>query len=281
IVILFVYWRFFLTHFIPSVDGRGFDRFFKLGFYIAPLLLVWALMRFFWLWVELRRLLRRLSWHPLISEYAAEHSEAKRFASLPRVGLVPPLPTCTALSFSARQARVFYDALKLPPEQIETGERIKQLVEKAESNLALALHSDAEGAWQEALRRRRDSQAALAALTEPVTALLEDSWRTADGAGPDAEGQDEGKFFLLTHIVAFLQHIFSHLQNLVVLVTIGLLLLLIASNSYPFRPRESLLMFSWVGILTSVVVTIFIFVKMNRDKTLSLLAGTTPGRLNA
>jgi hypothetical protein len=40
------------------------------------------------------------------------------------------------------------------------------------------------------------------------------------------------------------------------------------------------LLFSWVAILTSVVVTLFIFVQVNRDKTLSLLTGKTPGKLN-
>ncbi|MGH9939599.1 MAG: hypothetical protein ACREAM_25440, partial [Blastocatellia bacterium] len=56
--------------------------------------------------------------------------------------------------------------------------------------------------------------------------------------------------------------------------------LLLAAISYPFRPREPLLLFSWVAILTSVVVTLFIFVKISRDKTLSLLTGTTPGKVN-
>ena len=189
-------------------------------------------------------------------------------------------PTYTALSASAQQARSFYNALKLPPKQAETGERIRRLVEKAESKLSLAFNFDAQGAWQEALRNRRDSQAALAELTEPVTGLLEDSWRTPDGAHADAGWQDEGKFFLITHIMAFLQHIFAQLQNLVALVTIGLLLLLVAAITYPFRPREPLLLFSSVAILASVVVTLFIFVQVNRDKTLSLLTGKTPGRLN-
>jgi hypothetical protein len=232
------------------------------------------------LWAALRRLLRRLSWHPLISQYAAEHSEEKRFASLPQVDLMTPTPTYTALSASVRQARSFYDALKFPPELAEAGKRIGRLVEEAESKLSLALHFDAQGAWQDALRNRRDAQAAIAELTEPVTGLLEDSWRTSDGARADAGWRDEGKFFLITQIVAFLQHIFAHLQNLAALVTIGLLLLLIAANSYPFRPREPLLLFSWVAILTSVVVTLFIFVQVSRDKTLSLLTGKTPGRLN-
>jgi hypothetical protein len=279
-VIFILYWRLFLQHFIPSVDGWAFDMFFKLGFYIAPLLLAWSFLRFVCLWAALRRLLRRLSWHPLISHYAAEHSDENQFASLPSVDLMTSTPTYTALSVSAQQARSFYNALKLPPEKAETGERIRRLVEEAESKLSLALHFDAQGAWQEALRNRRDAQVRLAELTEPVSGLLEDSWRAPDGAPADAVWRNEGKFFLITQIVAFLQHVFAHLQNLVALVTIGLLLLLVAANSYPFRPREPLLLFSWVAILTSVVVTLFIFVNVNRDKTLSLLTGKTPGRLN-
>jgi hypothetical protein len=79
--------------------------------------------------------------------------------------------------------------------------------------------------------------------------------------------------------VAFLQHIFAHLQNLVGLVTMGLLLMLLAAISYPFQPREPLLLFSSVAILTSVVVTLFIFVSASRDKTLSVLSGTAPGKV--
>jgi hypothetical protein len=279
-LITIVYYRLFLTHFIPSVDGRWFDRFFELAFCVVPLLLVWALMRFFWLWAATRRLLRRLSWHPLISQYAAGHSEEPRFTSLPPIDLMSATPTYTALSLSVRQARAFYGALDLPPEQAETEERIKRLVEVAESKLSLALHADANGDWQEALQNRRDSQAAVAELTEPVTALLEDSWRAANVAEADAGWRGEGKFFLITHIVAFLQHIFAHLQNLVGLVTVGLLLQLLAAISYPFQPRQPLMLFSWVSIMTSVVVTLYIFVKLSSDKTLSLLTGTTPGKLN-
>src|SRR5262245_37960056 len=128
-VIFILYWRLFLQHFIPSVDGWAFDLFFKLGFYIAPLLLACAFLRFTWLWAALRRLLRRLSWHPLISQYAAEHSEEKRFTSLPPVDLMTPTPTYTALSASARQARSFYGALKLPPEPDETEQRVRRSVE--------------------------------------------------------------------------------------------------------------------------------------------------------
>ncbi len=279
VLILAVYWHFFLKHFIPSVDGRRFDWFFGLAFYVVPLTLILALLRLFWLWVATKRLLRRLSWSPLISQYAAGHAEEKRFAALPRIDLMTPTPTYTALTLSVRQARSFYNALKFGPEQAEERNLIGQLVERAESELSLSLGADAKGDWQKALRKRRYSQAALAELTERVSGLLEDSWLAPGDAGADAAWRDEGKFFLITHVVAFLQHVFAQMQNLVGLVTMGLLLMLLAAISYPFQPREPLLLFSWVAILTSVVVTLFIFVSANRDKTLSLLTGTTPGKV--
>ena len=99
-------------------------------------------------------------------------------------------------------------------------------------------------------------------------------------AGLDAAWREEGRFFLIAQLVAFLQHIFAHLQNLISLVTSGLLLMLLAANFYPFQPSEPLLLFSWVGILASVVVTLYILFSANRDKTLSLLARTAPGKVN-
>jgi len=280
VLISVVYWHFFLKPFIPSVDGRWFDWFFKLAFCAVPLMLVWVMMRFFRLWVAVKRLLRRLSWHPLISRDAANHSKEERFASLPPIDLMTPTPTYTALSFSVLQARSFYNALEPGSAPDADRERIGQLVVEAEGGLSHSLGSDARGAWQNALRKRRCSQAALAELSEQTTGLLEDSWRAEGAAGPDAEWRKEGKFFLLTHVVAFLQHVFAHLQNLISLVTIGLLLMLLAANFYPFQPHEPLLLFSWVAILTSVVVTMYIFFSANRDKTLSLLARTEPGKVN-
>lgn len=280
LLIVIIYYFLFLARFVPSVDGRMFDLFFMLAFCVAPVLLVWTLMRLFWLWVTTSRLLRRLSFHPLISQYVAGNAKEGRFAQLPAIDLLTPAPTHSALSLSVRQAREFCSALALSPAQVETEDRINRLVDVAESKLSLALHADARGDWQEALLNFRDSQAALAELTEPVTSLLESSGWSTSSEEADRGWKGEGRFFLVTHLVAFLQHIFAHMQNLVGMVTIGLLLLLFATISYPFQPRQPLLFFSWVSIMASVVVTLFIFLKLNSDKTLSLLAGTTPGRLN-
>ena len=160
------------------------------------------------------------------------------------------------------------------------------MVKKAEDKLSFALYSNAQGDWRQALLNQRVSQAVVAELSESVTSLLEDSWgednvkETDAGKETDADWRNEGRFFLIAHVVAFLHHIFAQLQSLVLLVTAGLVLMLIAANSYPFQPREPLRLFSWIGILTSVAVAIYVFVKVSRDKTLSLFAGTTPDKLN-
>ncbi len=295
--ILTIYILLYAQAYTPSVDGRRFDYFFLAMFFLIPLLLVWTFVRFIRLWVALRRLLRRLAWHPLFGSFAAAHSDEKRFQALPPTDLLSPPPTYSALTISVRQAGCFLYKLTLLieqrdklgwhkpalfTEQPEKLSRLKQLVTEAEAHLSQAMQFEAAGNWQKALLNRRDCEERLAALSEQITNLLEPTWKPATGKDPvEAEAwHDEAKFFLVTHVAAFLQHVFANLQNLVALVTAGLLLILLASNSYPFQPRQPLLLFSWVTMLTVVFTTLLIFVQMSRDKVLSLLSGTTPGKLN-
>ena len=289
IVSFLLYSFYFLRHFIPSVEGPAFDWFFILGFYLVPLALFLALVRFFRLWREIEKLLRWLSVHPLIKSFAARQSVKKRCSSLPPVDLMTSTQTLVAaLTDSTRQAQSFSESLeplfskssRLQPEKAETVKRIKDLAKEVDKLNSDALKYDAKGEWKEALISRRCLQNKLAELSHESAELLKDSWRKDGAEGTDDRWRYEGKFFLITHIVVFLHHVFAHFRYLVALVTIGLLLMLITVISYPFQPREALQWFSWVGILTSVTVMIYIFVKISRDKTLSLLAGTKPGGLN-
>jgi hypothetical protein len=239
-------------------------------------------VRFIWTWVELRKLLRRLSWHPLFARFATAHCDEKRFASLPPLDLLSPPPTYTALSLLVRQARQFLRELTVPAHKHGSMLEIKALVEEAEGELSKALQLESLGEWQQALVHRRHCEERICHLSKHITGMLEQSWKSAPNKdGSEAQlWHDEGKFFLVALVAAFLQHVYAHLQNLVALVTAGLLLVLLASNSYPFQPRQPLMLFSWVTILTVVAATILIFVQMSRDKVLSLLSGTTPGKLN-
>jgi hypothetical protein len=77
-----------------------------------------------------------------------------------------------------------------------------------------------------------------------------------------------------------LSHFFAHLQSLVAFVTAGLLLMLIAVASYPFQPRELMLLFNWTIVLSVVGLILLTFIQMERSTILSLLSGSTPGQVS-
>jgi hypothetical protein len=91
--------------------------------------------------------------------------------------------------------------------------------------------------------------------------------------------RSEAELFLVSRIVAFLHLILAHMQNLVVFVTGGMILLLLAISQYPFQPRDRLLLFGWILIMAVVAVTVGIFVQMERDSLLSIFTGSTPGKV--
>ena len=80
-------------------------------------------------------------------------------------------------------------------------------------------------------------------------------------------------------IVHLLSLVFAQMQNLVYFVMVGLLLMLLAVISYPFQPTDLLLLYNWSIILAFVALTLAVFVQIDRDAVLSLLSGTTPGRV--
>jgi hypothetical protein len=55
---------------------------------------------------------------------------------------------------------------------------------------------------------------------------------------------------------------------------------LFAVSSYPFDPRNLLLLFSWIVILPVVGIALWVFIQMNRDPVLSYLNGTKAGKIN-
>ncbi|MCI0337396.1 MAG: hypothetical protein L0226_07465, partial [Acidobacteria bacterium] len=286
IIILVPYFNRFVEHHIPSVEGEWVDWFFMAAFYIIPLLLGWAFLRFYWLSLALRQLLRRLGWHPLFN--APIDTKDASFQMLPKVNLMSPNPTYNAMSASVTHAKEFFRLLddatmkkgvSVSPYQIQRNIMIK--VEEAEKKLQEAIQAESEGRWRDALQPRRETQQAISAASKEIADWMEPHW--AELIDENAEDQaliKKGRIFMIGHVASLLQYILVHLQNLAGLVTIGLILILVAATTYPFQPREPLLLFSWVSILVVAALTLFIFFQINRDKVLSLLSGTTPGALS-
>ena len=287
IIIIFIpYSHRFIIHHIPSIEGRWFDWFFIISFYLVPLLLLWAFLRFCWLSLSLGRFLGRLGWHPLFN--TPINTQDASFKMLPKVNLMSPAPSYTGLSASITQAKEFYRLLNKVaesegrsawPDPIK--KNIWKEIEEAEAKLEEAIEAESEGRWKDALEPRRKTQEAISEASKEITKWMEPHWAALiDDTAKYSALIKQGRIFMMSHVATFLQYILVHLQNLAGVVTLGLILVLAAAISYPFHPRDPLLLFSWVTILIVAATTLFTFVQLNRDRVLSLLSGTEPGVLN-
>jgi len=293
LVVVVPYFYAFFLRFAPlSVEGGAFDWFFRVVFLVSPLILAFAFLRFLWIWHALRQLLRRLSLHTLFSQIAGDAGATRDkdsdelSSAFPNIVLMAPASADVSLSHSVHQAELFWlrleEVAKQPTFKTESAHYellqsdLRNEINNARDNLRIALEFEAEGKWQDSLQRRNEAQQNLSRVSNLIARMLEPRWPEA----ADQSWARQGAFFLVSHVAFFLRHIFSHLRNLVGMGTAGLVLILLAANSYPFQPREPLLLFCWIMVLTSVAITILIFMQIGRDKVICLISGRVPGRLN-
>jgi hypothetical protein len=270
LVLTFVY--VFYYRFIPTLENFWYDCIFRTLFIITASALALAFLRFFSLWTALKRLLRRLSSYPLFTNAASD-----KFAGLMTLNLTSPAPNYTSLGASIHQAAMLCRAMKsCPPE-------LRDAVGRTEETLNELLQAKAGNDGQGAAMKRGAVQVRLAAISREVARLLEPAWKLTHEDSrcgiPDGDAIRLAEVFLAGRVVAFLHYALAHMQNLVVFVTGGMLLLLLAVTSYPFQPRDLFLLVGWLLILSVVAATLLIFVQMNRDKVLSLLSGGEPGKV--
>lgn len=308
---------------MPSVEGLWFNRGITALFMLAYLAIALNFLRFLCIWVALRRLLRRLSWHPLLSGYRNPNAAQDPVLGRLRLDLSSPLPTFTTLAKSVEQARLLWRLGQTKNSRWATSAN-RDVLTAAEQGLYQALQHDANDEWAEAFAARNQARARLIELSKSVASILRPYWITEALGGADhrastmdaivavqSESQapftltsvpgvsptlpvgqsashapeaqevlEQGERFLVSRLIGFLQYVLAQMQNLVVFVTLGTLLMLGAVMSYPFQPMSPLLIFNWITIIAVVSLTMLIFVQMNRNPTLSLLSGTTPGELD-
>ncbi len=267
---------------IPSIEGTTFDRLFGLLFVVVSLLMSLNFLRFVYVWIVLRRLLWRLSHHPLFAE-PLDAGAKERFSGLPKLNITAPALNHAPLAFSIQQAGRLYQTLNRPTLELTAS------LFAAETNLQCALKAKAEGHWRAALADRCAAQTEMAEVSKLVVQMLEPRWRplhspaAAEAASPEKETPvwvREAELYLASCVASFLHQALAHLQNLALFVTPGMILLLMAITSYPFQPRELFLLFGWMLIVTIVAATLFVFTQMSRDKVLSELSGTAPDQVN-
>lgn len=79
--------------------------------------------------------------------------------------------------------------------------------------------------------------------------------------------------------VIFIHRVFALLRAELVYVTLGMILLLLAFNLYPFQPYRLMMAALWSILLVVLPVTLWVFVRMDRDQVLSAIAHTKPGQV--
>jgi hypothetical protein len=294
--LLIAWMRLFGPRSIPTGEGPAFDALFALGFLIVYTGLALSFVRFVVIWRKLLRLLQRLAWHPTVKAYARL---GQTIPGKPRINLTSPSQIFTALEFSVDRAG---QLAALGRELAKSGKAERRFtvrlmsvlpdlqdhVEAAECGLHSALAAEADGDWRALVRQRTDAEQALSTMATRVTELVRPAWRLPATDAPE-KGKEEpteiqwfelAEDFLTSRVAAFLSHVVPQLQNLIVFVTAGLLLMLLAVTSYPFQPHQLLLLFNTAVILAAVATTLVVFVQMERETILSVLSDTTPGKIN-
>ncbi len=90
------------------------------------------------------------------------------------------------------------------------------------------------------------------------------------------EREDEAPLRLLL----FASYGRAHLHNLLTFVSVSGLLLILLSTTYPFKLLHGVDILTWVMVGLILVVAMFVLIEMNRDEVLSVIGGTTPGRVS-
>ncbi len=291
-------YRIFLVRLVHTVEGSAYDALFGVVFFVVYVALSLSFLRFLCVWRELRLLLRRMAWHPLRSAYPEFREQ---FPTVSKIELTAAPPSLGLLEMSVDQAgkvlRLSRELASDPLSSMDSPDLRSWLssslgdldhqVNNSEAHLAASLQAEATGQWRKALRLRRTALESLATLSKTLSSALEPYWHLAGSAIPpkleirtgEKKWQSLAEGFLVSRIVHLLALVFAQMQNLVYFVMVGLLLMLLAVITYPFQPSDLLLLYNWSIILAFVALTLIVFVQIDRDAVLSLLSGTTPGRV--
>jgi len=114
------------------------------------------------------------------------------------------------------------------------------------------------------------------ALEELRSETLDPAWARKDV--DDASFKASAEVFALRY-VAFIQPVCRQIENLLIFLPIGFVLTLISLNSYPFQSGHVLGWFMATLLVGLGIAVTFVLASSERDHVLSLLNGTTPGKI--
>jgi hypothetical protein len=84
--------------------------------------------------------------------------------------------------------------------------------------------------------------------------------------------------FLALRVAAYFRYVTAHMRNSLLGALFPWVLVLVAVTAYAFEPKQFVSLAIWVALGGAVLLTFRIFLQMDRNTTLSRIAGTTPGK---
>jgi hypothetical protein len=280
-----------------SLDGGRFAvLFLVLGFVVYWVIAI-VLIRLVITWLAIRRLLRNLYWHPSRRFYATLRQSLPDGENTVN-DMLSADPTATALEISLEQARLLAryipTAPGLPLARATTVESrlassthfIAALTSRAEKSLENAIQADAQGMWREATRFKSIAERLVARLSQKIVEIFEPTWTLDEQepwspAGVPGESvMTAGGTYVAARVADFLRQALPQVSLFAFSATAGVIMMLFAVSSYPFPAQGRLVLFNWVFVLFTVGTCAFVYFSMNRDRVLSLLSGTSPGKVS-
>jgi hypothetical protein len=279
---------------LVTFEGRAFGRYVSAALLLEQLLIGLALVQLVYLWWGLRRLLRRMARHPLVTAY----DRVPRH--LAPIGLYPRVPALMELEAPvARWSHVVYAGASMasattpvPVEALQLTDRFQEDMKRSPETpwstsrtwttlIDAASHTAAklQARWKsgEPMPRLPDSSVAGAVASERQTkggSTSAVAVSDVPAAIVELANQEEVVAMSMALIV---RDAIARLGYNILFLTGGALLMFCSHTLFPFQRHRALEAITWSYILLTVAAILTVVVQMKRDEILTRLASTTPG----
>ena len=275
----------FVFRFEAACDSFLWSKAFALlfAFLVLPASLA-AFFRFASMWRALRLIIVRQEWSRLAPAFQSCQEELE-WQSLRVWGpsrkhnystLIGSVELLRRLCLRPERPRVTEEvglALRKQPVTL------RHLAQDAEEALTDALEANARGELESERAARIRALRALDDASQHVQQML--NHVDVPGAfSADSEIRKELTEYVALRAIAYIRYVFAEIRNSLLAFTVGILFLLAGLASFHFQPIRSVYIVLWSVIGVVAILTIAIFIQMDRDTVLSRIGGTTPGEVN-
>lgn len=226
-----------------------------------------SFFRFFVTWRKLERLLDRICHTWLLDQLA---SGSASFDWKPMKSFGWRMPTFKMTIQSLEKLR-----------QIERAglTDLSGFLSAMEDELAEAFQAERDGRFLDEVKARRRIFGWLGELSHEMERLPH---RLEAGAADDSPAKKRSRAirdFLALRVVAYLRYVFAHLRSCLLGSMLGALLVLMGVTLYTFEPKQFFSFGIWATLLAGTLLTLWVFVQMDRNGALSAISGTAAGQV--